>query len=244
MSAAEGVGGYKDSFAPSAGWAGLYAGVNGGYAWGSGGEFSDSTTWLSCFMGACSSTTNSAKSGVDQSGGFGGGQIGYNWQSDRLVYGLEADFEGADANGAATVNVATPYPFPPGTAHSSANLDWFGTVRGRLGYTVWDRGLLYVTGGFAYGGVANKVTGETVFGQLNASPSEVATGYVLGGGVEYAFSPAWSIKAEFQYIDFGTAKLQAFSAVPTQAAVESCDSFNAVRAGINYRLAPAYEPLK
>ncbi|MGO8778288.1 MAG: outer membrane protein [Rhodomicrobium sp.] len=241
LAAAGGVGGYKDSFAPAGRWAGLYTGVNGGYAWSSGDEFSESAAWLSCNMGTCTSTTNTAKSGLAQNGGFGGAQTGYNWQSERLVYGLESDIEAADVNGAATVQSASPVPFSSVTAHSSANLDWFGTIRGRLGYAVLDRGLLYATGGFAYGEVANKANAQTDFGQTSGKASEVATGYVVGGGVEYAFSPAWSAKAEFQYIDFGT-KLSALAG--TQASVESFDSFSTARAGLNYHLAPAYEPLK
>lgn len=102
---------------------------------------------------------------------LGGGQIGYNYQlSPLFVAGLETDFQGT----------------------SSRNLDWFGTVRGRLGITPLSPNLLvYGTGGFAYGEVRDGW--NTV--------NNVGTGWTAGGGVEWAFHPNWSAKVEYLYTD-------------------------------------------
>src|SRR5262249_36644937 len=126
------------------------------------------------------------------SGGFGGGQIGYNWQGGwhpNLVLGVEADIQGAgiedrDANDFGFIG---------------SKLGWFGTVRGRLGYAK-EGTLLYVTGGFAYGGL-DKSFFEC--GNVDFRFNRTVTGYVIGGGIETKLSGAWSLKGEYQYLNFG-----------------------------------------
>ena len=83
-------------------------------------------------------------------GGFGGGQMGFNLQRDRLVYGLETDIQGAGINDLAT---AVPDRYGFGSSHSNAELDWFGTFRGRLGLIPYQNWLVYMTAGVAYGGI-------------------------------------------------------------------------------------------
>jgi len=227
------AGGYKDTYVPAPLWTGFYIGANGGYAWS---EFSDQL--------ANYNNTN-AFNGLSPEGGFGGGQIGYNWQGfwhPHLVLGVEADFEGADIHGKATW---TPgFGTPPVTAVSESRLDWFGTVRGRLGYA-FGSALVYATGGFAYGEVHNS--------QADSRPviftvDRTATGYTLGGGVEYKLAPAWSVKAEYQFIDLG--KNDPVSANQTPPAFTSYktkledDAYNTFRVGVNYHFSSVYEPLK
>jgi outer membrane immunogenic protein len=83
-------------------------------------------------------------------------------------------------------------------------MDFFGTVRGRLGY-VFDRTLVYATGGFAFGDVNNTVNFFGPAGQLQftGSTDNVETGYTVGGGIEHAFAPNWSVKAEYLFYDLG-----------------------------------------
>ncbi len=196
MPGADGAGGYKDGGIPYAIWSGFYIGANGGYAWGNGGSLAED---VQCSPRICPAGLSTAKSDFTQSGGLGGGQIGYNWQRGGIVYGFEADIQAADVKGSATV-----VPLLHTTASASAALDWFGTVRGRLGVPVLDRGLLYVTGGFAYGEVEDKLTASSSFANaFTGSQSKVAIGYTVGGGFEYAFGPEWSLKGEYQYIDLG-----------------------------------------
>jgi opacity protein-like surface antigen len=80
------------------------------------------------------------------SGVIGGGQVGYNWQRDRFVAGIEADIQGSNVNGTFNTFVA------PITSLTTQRLDWFGTVRGRVGLAA-NNVLFYATGGLAYGQV-------------------------------------------------------------------------------------------
>jgi outer membrane immunogenic protein len=224
-----GPGGYKDApWVPV--WAGFYAGVNGGGAWS---EFNDQ---LANF-------NNINKfNGLSPSGGFGGGQIGYNWQGvwhPRLVLGVEADIQGASIEDKATWN-----PFGAVTATSESRLDWFGTVRGRVGYA-FDSALLYATGGFAFGGIKNSQDDNR---PISFTIDRTATGFTAGGGVEYMVTPKWSVKAEYQFIDLG--KNDPFSPSPGQGLFTHFkttledDAFHTVRAGVNYHFGSVYQPLK
>ncbi len=66
---------------------------------------------------------------LSPSGGFGGGQIGYNWQGlfgySPWVLGVEADFQGSG------ISDSIGY----GGDYLQTSLNWFGTVRGRVGYS-------------------------------------------------------------------------------------------------------------
>lgn len=221
--APEGVS-YKD--APVAAfWTGPYVGINGGYAWGR-------DTDVSVTPLATLNAPVPVKGSFASEGGFGGGQIGYNWQplgqggykdgpaAGNFVFGIEADIEGADISGSETVSgVAT-----------STKLDWFGTVRGRLGYA-FGTTLVYGTGGVAFGGVQDKLG--------TVSHSATDTGYAAGGGVEHIFTPTWSAKAEYQYINLGTDSLKDGSAT-----ADFNHEYNTIRLGLNYHILPGYEPLK
>ncbi len=201
-------------------WTGFYAGINGGYGWDSGG---DTVTYFD---------------GLGQwgraqpQGGFGGGQLGYNFQSGPLVFGVETDFQGAGISGSVTGVTAADIPFS-----AQQNIDWVGTVRGRLGLAFGNT-LVYGTGGFAYGNVDQRaVWGDAVF-----TRNTTQTGYVAGGGIEYKFTPAWSLKAEYQYIDLGSQKLTD-SVGNTTSPLDT--NFQTARVGLNYRFGGGgYEPLK
>jgi outer membrane immunogenic protein len=204
-------------------WAGFYVGVNGGYAWDGGGDSSHLSNGDSI-------------SRAQPEGGFGGGQIGYNFQMGHLVFGVETDFQGADISDSASSTSAAGLG-----AQSSANVDWFGTVRGRLGYG-FDRTLIYFTGGFAYGDVSQS---EQLSNGVDLKSSGTQTGYVLGGGVEYKINPAWSLKGEYQYIDLGSSNLSGFDA--TGAPVEAnhgTTNLQTVRLGLNYHFNSGPDPLK
>ncbi len=194
-------------------WTGFYAGVNAGYAWSVNDDllsFNDVGTFA----------------GVSPKGGFGGGQIGYNWQSGSpFVFGLETDIQGSNISdsGISSAGRGTRY-----------NLDWFGSFRGRIGYA-FDRSLVYATGGFAYGGL-NKTTFAGV--PTDFLFNGTATGYALGAGFEYSFSPAWSLKVEYQYINLGRNDMFDTTGVnyaSTRNLNTSDDAFHTIRVGFNYR---------
>jgi outer membrane immunogenic protein len=164
----------------------------------------------------------------DVSGVIFGGQIGYNWQFGQWVFGLETDiqFSGQDSDSVFTGGGATFV--------DKQELDWFGTFRGRLGYSVWDRWLPYVTGGLAYGGrkASGAVTG-TLGGAYSADDTVV--GWALGFGVDYAITPAWTARLEYLHVS-----LDSFS--PTYVLAGGTATVNygrldndIVRGALNYR---------
>jgi outer membrane immunogenic protein len=224
---------FKDAPVYGPVWTGFYGGVNGGYGWGSGKVTDEEVTPGGAIL------LEESKS-FTPAGGFGGGQIGYNWQRDRIVYGLETDLQGASITGGATASASPGY-----YAHGSTDLDWFGTVRARAGLTIFDRGLLYATGGFAYGGIQDKLTKADPLAS-SFSSNTTGTGYVVGGGVEYLVDPRWSLKAEYQYIDLGKDTIAADVAVINKwwGILDRDHGYNTVRVGLNYHILPDYAPLK
>ncbi len=170
-----------------ANWSGFYLGGNFGAGTGR-----DRSTLTNLNTNA-TSLFNLAPDGFN-----GGVQAGYNWQAGSWVYGLETDIQGSaqrDNNTCIGCGTATVQDF-------NAKLPWFGTVRGRLGYSVGPS-LFYATGGFAYGGVKTDIN--------NVSLSQTRTGWTVGAGLETPFElfglfgPNWTSKTEYLYVDLGTA---------------------------------------
>lgn len=209
--------------APAWSWTGFYVGANGGYARGDNGE---STTYTNL-------TANLVAMGssADAKGGFGGGQIGYNWQTGVFVFGGEADFQGAGIRNSVSgllndgVTVAT----------ATQRLHWFGTVRGRVGYA-FDRTLIYFTGGYAGGQINNTalLSAGVVVDKLVGNTSR--SGLTLGGGLEYSLSPAWSAKVEYQYLSLENETLSGGSVNGLIVTNTIRDRFNTVRFGVNYHV--------
>ena len=202
-------------------WTGFYAGLNAGYGFTGGGSGFTDPTYGTVTGGA-------------RGGGFaGGGQIGYDYQftpGSGLVVGAEADIQGvafARAN-AAYLGTTPYYSVRPG-------LDYFGTVRGRVGYA-FDRVLVYGTGGFAYGDGARADGASAYPGTL---PESFRTGYAVGGGIAYAFTDKLSAKVEALYLSLGRRFSGATyydAATPAyHGAGRSDGNFGLVRAGLNYR---------
>ena len=136
-------------------WAGVYLGANVGYQWGS-----------------------VANSGADPNGFLGGLQLGYNWQSGYIVYGVETD---AQLTGADDTSAGVKFSNP-----------WFGTTRGRLGVAV-NNMLFYGTGGLAYGG------GRAEWRGISETHSHF--GWTVGAGAEVGLTPNWSAKVEYLFVN-------------------------------------------
>jgi outer membrane immunogenic protein len=185
-------------------WTGFYIGAHAGY--GFGGDDSVETTGQAAPNIA--NVLGGARPGnvdLERDGFVGGGQIGYNWQfAPNWLLGIEADISYTDFR--ETTNVRTLPLAGAGTLLNtfSTRLDYLGTVRGRLGY-VFDRTLIYATGGLAYGDVRNSVDffGPANQLQFTGTNSSIQTGYAVGGGIEHAFQPNWTIKGEYIYYDLG-----------------------------------------
>jgi outer membrane immunogenic protein len=228
-------------------WTGFYIGVNGGGAFG--GSSDDVVVTERNAAGAL--IVGGAWPGfgrfgsLDHSGGFGGGQIGYNWQApgSAWVWGIEADFQGASIKDDAVATL--PYlGLSTVTVAAESKIDWFGTVRGRVGYA-FDRVLVYATGGLAYGNIKHSIAWADTFPPgfiASASRDTTRAGWVVGGGVEWAFAPNWSLKGEYQFIDLGkhslTAQETTLAGVLQPFFLSTDDvrtQFHTARLGVNYR---------
>jgi outer membrane immunogenic protein len=164
-------------------WTGPYAGAFGGYGW-------------------------STSGGLDAKGGFGGGQIGYNFQTGALVLGIEGDIAGGDIS--QTVNV---FGIPFTTAFTN---DALASLRGRAGlaYNTW---LFYGTagGGWAH----NKISGN--LGGIPFSNEGWLSGWSAGAGVEWSF--------KFEYLHYGLGTPNSFGTVPSGKV-----DIDTLKIGINY----------
>jgi outer membrane immunogenic protein len=216
-------------------WTGFYIGANGGFAWNAGNTGNQIVDVL-----APATTSNVPINSPNSMGGFGGGQLGYNWQRDRVVFGIETDIQGAGVSGSAASSYPGNTVLDPFTFSAKYNLDYFGTVRGRLGYA-FDRTLIYATGGFAYGGVSYNAaaifTPASEGPAYNLATSSVDTGFVVGAGFEQMLSPNWSVKAEYQYVNLGSNSVSAvyFCCSNYNNTVKFDNDFHTIRIGVNYR---------
>ncbi|MBX9827514.1 MAG: outer membrane beta-barrel protein [Xanthobacteraceae bacterium] len=207
-------------FAPTLNWSGLYAGGNLGGTWSRTDVGSYNGLVFPPFLfpgpilvpGTIGSL--SATKGRDTSV-LGGAQAGYNWQRDRLVFGIEADVVGTGLRNEATTS-ATRFPGTTGvqtvTVNYKTSVDWMASLRGRVGYAL-DRTLLYGTGGLALTSMRVDATTTVVFGPANILPvgahsltdtdSHLRLGWTLGGGFAWAVDDAWSVGAEYRRSVFG-----------------------------------------
>ncbi len=193
-------------------WTGIYIGGQIGYAWGNqNSNFGDS-------FGDFASISSSS------SGVIGGGHVGYNLQLNQFVIGLEGSVDGSSLSKTANFS-----PFLLGSAAITANADVQGSIRGRLGYA-WDRVLIYATGGVAFAGT--KATLATPFSYDTFSNTRV--GWTVGGGLEYAITNNWSIRAEYRYSDFGHPSYFSTS-FPGGAGFNRHFVENQVQAGFSYK---------
>jgi outer membrane immunogenic protein len=127
---------------------------------------------------------------------FGGGTIGYNAQVGSYVYGVEADIGGFGLKHTAA------QPGTGGIIESQVKPAFYWDLTARLGYA-WDKSLLYVKGGAAFhdGDLSVIDVGESSVTKAGI------LGWTIGAGLEYKLAPNWSVKAEYQYFDFGTEHL-------------------------------------
>jgi outer membrane immunogenic protein len=150
------------------------------------------------------------------SGWLAGGTLGANYQLGQLVFGVEGDIDASDIHGSGAC-------LGGGFVCQTKN-DWLGTARGRIGYA-FDRFLPYLTGGLAVGHLTASVPGI-------GSAANTNTGWTVGGGIEYALTGSWTVKAEYLYVDLGSFDCRACGGVPPTSVGFAT---NVLRAGVNYR---------
>jgi outer membrane immunogenic protein len=185
---------------PAPSWTGFYLGGELGFGM-------DSVGWrnlgASAAFSPLDSLTRDRGSGV-----IGGGQLGYNFQFDRIVLGIEGSVSAADFDR----SFASPYF--PATDVWSSKLTWLGAVTGRIGYG-FDSWLPYIKGGVAAGNVDTTIQSNA----LGALPqgSAIHYGWTAGGGVEVKVTPRFSLGLEFMHTDLG--RRNDINGPPTGAAV-------------------------
>ena len=171
-------------------WTGLYIGAYLGADWGF-------TSWTFVDDG---DTTNPRFAGV-----LGGGEIGYNYQVGKWVFGVEGDAAWTNAHGAR--------PCPTGFFYScEINMNWLSTATARVGYAYWDRLLTYVKGGAAIAqdraeigcNTNSQPTTVPLVGCPSQSDSKTKAGWTVGWGTEFGLTRNVSVKSEIMYFDLGT----------------------------------------
>jgi outer membrane immunogenic protein len=135
---------------------------------------------------------------------IGGLHAGYNYEFEGgFVLGLEGDVDYTGLSKSRGGNIL----FADGSSASFSDKvesDWQGSIRARLGYA-FDRFLPYVTGGVAFANNKYELSGvDSVIGAFGGSSRETRTGWTIGGGLEYALTDNWLLRAEVRYSDFGS----------------------------------------
>ncbi len=236
--------------APIFTWTGFYVGINAGADFAVGGTKLREIGFVPA--GGAAATGFGPFSTPSSNVGFvGGGQIGYNIQNGMFVYGVEADIDYFNAGSSRNRTFADNNVFAGGslTTFGRSGNGYLGTVRGRLGVAAFDRTLLYVTGGLAYGdygsttrlvrfnNVAGGVPASFDFSNNNSALGDTRIGYAIGAGVEYAFTQRISGKVEYLYTDLGsrTYNLTGVTNTPTYIQAKTDGTAQMARVGINYK---------
>lgn len=241
-------------------WTGFYAGVHAGYGAGDGNSaIVDPSALFALFpaVPGINPVTSTASApftlGVGQSGWLGGAQAGYNWQSGHTVAGIEADISASGIRGSASgayalrpVFLVGDFDNYTGQVTVKQEIDYFGTLRGRLGYgsNGW---LLYATGGLAWAHVKASLDSSHVRLTNNfpiaglpaaldghATTSGFNVGYAAGAGGEWAFAPQWSLKGEYLYLNLGR---NVSLSIPGTSLTGGDIELHTFRVGLNRRFA-------
>jgi opacity protein-like surface antigen len=184
-------------------------------------------------------------------GFLGGATAGYNWQMGAFVFGLEGDFSAADVTG---TNTCFAFSGTFVSSNCAAETDWFATVTGRVGRIMGADGrtLVYAKGGVAFArshldaSVNNQFDGGGIPPATTVASSATTTGWTVGIGLERMLTPAWSVKAEYDYLDFGSfdaANPPSASVAPPASilgmtpttAADVDQSVHMMKLGLNYR---------
>jgi outer membrane immunogenic protein len=216
-------------------WSGFYVGANGGGGWSDPGGV---LTALTAGFAGLPSAAMPTNYGLKSSGGFGGLDAGYNLQSQFFLWGIEADIQDGNIRGQANSAFPGAFPISSSVNSVSSELSWFATVRGRVGLT-FDRTLIYATGGLTIDHVKDSVINNfsspvNLFGKT----STTRAGWTIGGGLEYAVTNTWSLKAEYLYMNLGSIAVTATDPInfPGQFATYSFrHRYDIARGGVNYR---------
>jgi outer membrane immunogenic protein len=255
--------------APVYSWTGFYVGLNAGYGWGNlSADIESSDPASAAFLNQAGingpTFSSSFASSFRQKGGLVGVQAGYNWQfAGNWVAGFETDIQYAHIKDSFSNRIflqpgffGTNFPFD---LNSERKLDWFGTVRGRLGVLLYPNVLVYGTAGLAYGhtqgsgsivlapppGSANSVnfpgggltfscaaTGPATATCYSGSNSRTSVGWTAGAGFEVNLWSNVTAKLEYLHVDLGGQTVTLVSPPPSTPGVFLGYRFNQERVDI------------
>ncbi len=197
-------------------WTGFYIGGQVGYAWDR-----DTTDFFTADPAAPFFSADTRPNGV-----IGGAHVGYNLQIAPWLIGLEGTVDGTSLS--KTISLAG---LPALTVHSREDIQ--GSIRARIGIA-FDRVLIYGTGGAAFTGITDHYRiGFPFF--LAEQISKTRAGWTVGGGLEYAVTNNWSIRAEYRYSDFGRFNDFPFGILASVPEARHHLTENQVQAGISYK---------
>jgi len=202
-------------------WTSCYAGLQAGGGWGKK-DLTDTVGILSSLPGGFSAAT------LDVSGYMLGGQIGCDYQfAPTWVVGIEGAATGGN------ISKTTNFAVPGDTASFRATTDFLASITGRIGYA-FDRWLVYGKGGVAL--VGDRYHVDDVNGNYFFDATENRIGWTAGVGVEWAFTPEWSIKLEYDYYGFGTKSvlLEDTTIAMINAPVNINQNIQVVLLGVNF----------
>jgi outer membrane immunogenic protein len=177
-------------------------------------------------------------SDYDVQGAVYGIHIGYNWQRGPMVFGVEASINGTDIEGSSACGALN-------FSDCNRELDYYGTVAGRIGYAV-DRVMFYAMGGVAYGEVKTDV--DFLGGIVSLSGDETHTGWVAGLGIEYAMTDRFIVRIEYSHIDLGDENTDLnvkFGGESVGKIDDKVDlEFDVIKVGASYKLGDRHQPLE
>jgi outer membrane immunogenic protein len=246
--------------APSFSWTGFYVGADIGAAWGSSTTSSPLANDPGCFVtiipcyGASTVADINSHAAQSQSSSsvLGGLEAGYNLQLGYFVVGGETDIGFYRLNGNSFASAPfTGFPVPAGgtapSYYNDVSSTWLFTARGRLGFTPAANLLVYGTGGVAVADLRHQaqfvegVFPGTSLGTEGSISSATVTGAVYGGGVEWALTNNWLVKAEYLHVEFGSVTGAASPVIITGAVSGSVFTHSAslnadiLRFGVDYK---------
>jgi outer membrane immunogenic protein len=209
--------------APMFSWTGFYVGAHIGGTWGTTEAEINSISVLGlAFSGFTLPVTSQSFNGF-----IGGGQAGYNWQSGIVVFGVEGEIAATNAKGTAPCLVVLS---------CESKQSWMATAAARLGLAD-GRDLYYVKGGAAWSHNTYSANLNVLL-SANTEVSDNRWGWLVGAGMEHAFTPALSAKLEYNFVDYGSENynfaLNVLGA-PVDIGTKIREYQHVVKVGVNYR---------
>lgn len=214
-------------------WSGCYLGGSLGGGFAQKGITDPVQLVQDSFLGP-GSTVGATTASVSPSGVLAGLQLGCDYQfAPSWVVGMEGAAYGARLDNSTTVGLPLG---APDTALVKAKTDFLASVTVRLGYA-FDNVLVYAKGGGAMAGDRFDVTGSFMGMPFSFEGLQDRLGWVAGGGVEWAFSPHWSVNIEYDYYGFGRRSVTMLDASNGfQASVDVGQHVQVVKAGVNFHI--------